>query len=310
MSSFQLSKENSDINLFKVFDKLTNVKNSKVSHKELKKVKQEKEFLIVQLSESHVLINYLKSENTMLLNTIDALENKLEKFYNDNSKSMLCIHTYISNKPDLIIDELNASISHASNSESDSSVIKPVIVDTVCLENSCLNNHVMPKSKESRTHGKFVPTCHNCRKIDHIRTNCYLLKSHSPWIKQDDLRKCKVENSSSSKYVPSHMRHIKGKGNIICENANLKSAETVKKYSNNRSLPTCHHCGIIGHIQPKCTQLQAHKTKVQRKLPTKATSSTLPSTAHQAPRHQQKFVPANQSGKPKKNKSRHYKRKP
>jgi len=32
--------------------------------------------------------------------------------------------------------------------------------------------------------------------------------------------------------------------------------------------------------------------------------------ALQAPRHQQKFVPANQSGKSKKNKSRRYKRKP
>jgi hypothetical protein len=41
-------------------------------------VKKEKESLIVQLFESHVLINSLKSENTMLLNTIDALENKLE----------------------------------------------------------------------------------------------------------------------------------------------------------------------------------------------------------------------------------------
>jgi len=44
-------------------------------------------------------------------------------------------------------------------------------------------------------------------------------------------------------------------------------------------------------------------------LPTRATLGTLPQTAHQAPRHQQKFVPANQSGKPKKNKLRHYKRK-
>jgi hypothetical protein len=35
--------------------------------------------------------------------------------------------------------------SHASDSEIDS--IKPVIVDTTCLENSCLTNHVMPNSK-------------------------------------------------------------------------------------------------------------------------------------------------------------------
>jgi hypothetical protein len=39
MNSSQLSNENSDIKLFKVFDKLKNAKNSKVSHKELKKVK-------------------------------------------------------------------------------------------------------------------------------------------------------------------------------------------------------------------------------------------------------------------------------
>jgi hypothetical protein len=60
MNSSQLSKENSNIKLFKVFDKLKNVKNSKVSHKELKNVKQEKESLIVQLSESNVLIDSLK----------------------------------------------------------------------------------------------------------------------------------------------------------------------------------------------------------------------------------------------------------
>jgi hypothetical protein len=62
---------------------------------------------------------------------------------------MLYIHTDISKKPDLIIDDLSASISHASDSELDSVVIKPVIIDTTCLENSFLNNHVMPKSKES-----------------------------------------------------------------------------------------------------------------------------------------------------------------
>jgi deoxycytidine triphosphate deaminase len=45
MNSSQLSKENYDIKLFKVFDRLKNAKNSKVSHKELKKVKQEKESL-------------------------------------------------------------------------------------------------------------------------------------------------------------------------------------------------------------------------------------------------------------------------
>jgi hypothetical protein len=204
---------------------------------------------------------------------------------------------------------MSTSTSHASDSELDSIDIKPVMVDTACLENSCLNNHVMPKSKESGTRCKFVPTYHNCGKIGHIRLNCYLLKFDRPWIKQDALRKSDVEDSSSSKYVPSHRRHIKGKGNVICTNANRNFAENVKKHSNKRSLPTCHHYGITDHIRPKSPQFQAQKSKVQMELPTRATSGTLPPTTVQAPRHQQQFVPAYQSGKSKKNKSRCYKRK-
>jgi hypothetical protein len=57
-----------------------------------------------------------------------------------------------------------------------------VIVDTACLDNSYLIDYVKPK--ESKTQGKFVPTCHYCGKICHIRPNCYLLKSHRPWNKQ------------------------------------------------------------------------------------------------------------------------------
>jgi hypothetical protein len=279
----------------------------KKSNKELKKIKQEKESLILQLSESHVLIDSLKSENTMPFDTVDALENKLKEskdlleiFSSNNLKSMLCIHIDISNKPDLIVNDLSTSTSHASDSELDSIDIKPVIEDTACLDNSCLTNHVMPNSKESGIQGKFIPKCHNCGKIGHIRPNCYLLKSHRPWIKHDALRKSEVENSSSSKYVPPHRRHIKGKGNIVCKNANHISAEKVKQDSNKRSLPTCHHCGITGHIRPKCPQLQA-----QRKLPTKTISGTLPSTGHQVSWHQwqqQRSVP--------KNTSRYYKKKP
>jgi hypothetical protein len=98
---------------------------------------------------------------------------------------------------------MSTSTSHASDFELDSIDIKPVIVDTTCLENFCLNNHVMPKSKELETRCKFVPTCHNCRKIGHIRANCYLLKFHRPWTKQDDLRKSEVEKFFLIKICPS-----------------------------------------------------------------------------------------------------------
>jgi hypothetical protein len=64
---------------------------------------------------------------------------------------MFCIHSDISNKPALIVNDMSTSTSQASDSELDSIDIKPVIVDTACLENSYLNNHLMPKSKESGT---------------------------------------------------------------------------------------------------------------------------------------------------------------
>jgi hypothetical protein len=78
----------------------------------------------------------------------------LKKFSSDNLKGMLSIHTDISNKPNSIVDDLSASISHTSYSELNSIVIKYVIIDTACLdnvENSCLSNCVKLKSKESRT---------------------------------------------------------------------------------------------------------------------------------------------------------------
>jgi len=75
MDFSQLSEENYDIELSKVFAKLDKI----VSPKELKMVKQENESLIVQLSESHALIDSFKSENTMLFDIIDTFENKLKE---------------------------------------------------------------------------------------------------------------------------------------------------------------------------------------------------------------------------------------
>jgi hypothetical protein len=122
----------------------------------------------------------------MLLNTINELENKLKKFSRNNLKSMLCFHSDVSNKPNLIVDDLSTPTSHASDYELDLIDIKHVIEDTACLDNSCLTNHVMPKSKESGIQSKVILKCHNCGKIGHIRPNCYLLKSHRAWIKSEE----------------------------------------------------------------------------------------------------------------------------
>jgi hypothetical protein len=55
-----------------------------------------------------------------------------------------------------------------------------------------------------------------------------------------------IEDSSSDKYVPPHRRDIsqRGKDFVICENANLKIVEPLKKPFSKRSQPTYYHCGV------------------------------------------------------------------
>jgi hypothetical protein len=169
---------------------------------------------------------------------IDSLrsENLLEKFSSDNLKSMLYIHSDISNKPSLIVDDLSASTSHFSDFELDHVDIK------------------------------FVPMCHHCGKVGHIRPKCYLLKSHRPWKKQEDSKQGVIEKTSSDKYVPPHRRHIskRGKDFIACENANLKFAEPFKKHFSKRSQPTCYHCGVSGHIRPHCPQIRHQQPRIRK----------------------------------------------
>jgi hypothetical protein len=78
MDLSQLSEENYDIELSKIFAKFDKI----ISPKELKKVKQENVSLIIQLFESHVLIDSLKSENTILFEVINTLKKKFKKSEN------------------------------------------------------------------------------------------------------------------------------------------------------------------------------------------------------------------------------------
>jgi len=84
-----------------------------------------------------------------------------------------------------------------------------------------------------------------------------------------------------------------------------------------RRPPIFHHCGLSRNIRPQCSLLKAQRSKVKKEVPRQANFSTRPLAQHQAPqhqRHQQRFVPTNQNGKPKTgkpktNKSRHFMKK-
>jgi hypothetical protein len=53
------------------------------------------------------------------------------------------------------------------------------------------------------------------------------------------------------KPLGSKPQNNKGKAIMVsCENDNTTPAKT--EHSTKRSLPTCHHCGMVGHIRPNC----------------------------------------------------------
>jgi hypothetical protein len=81
---------------------------------------------------AHTCLLFRGQFHFSLFDITDSLEKKLEKFTSYSLKSMLCIHSDISNKPDSIVNDLSTSTSHASNSELDFVDIKPVIVDAAC----------------------------------------------------------------------------------------------------------------------------------------------------------------------------------
>ena len=74
---------------------------------------------------------------------------------------------------------------------------------------------------------KFVPTCHHCHIVGHIRPNCP-----------------KFRSLSTSKIRPPS-----------------------RKLSSSKTTHVCHHCGASGHTRPNCFKLFSHKRVSNRSHP-------------------------------------------
>ena len=68
----------------------------------------------------------------------------------------------------------------------------------------------------------FMPTCHLCGVVGHIRPNCSLLRQK-----------------------PKHV---------------------TRSVSRNTNVPVCHFCGVIGHICPNCHQLKFKNSVFQSRI--------------------------------------------
>jgi hypothetical protein len=85
---------------------------------------------------------------------------------------------------------------------------------------------------------------HHCGIIGHIRPNCWKFKA-AP----------KKENQA----VASTRQGKKGKKNSIVSHAPYPKPRVMhplRKFSSQRFVPTCHHCGKVVHIRSHCFNLK------------------------------------------------------
>jgi hypothetical protein len=117
-------------------------------------------------------------------------------------------------------------------------------------------------AKSEHSIERSLPTCHHCGMVGHIRLNCGQLKFPRTWNKKNAPKNEKdVEEYFKTKYVPPHRR------------------QPTQKF-----VPICHHCGMSGHIRPKCPHILVQRSKVKKELPKKDFASTKPPMKHQAQR--------------------------
>ena len=177
-------------------------KNAKKFQKNLSKLFCENDDVIAKLNESNKLVEKYNK----------LAENSLEKLKEFECLNMdLDAKLVLSNK---LVDELKCE------NESLKMYAKCLIAEPISKkdENICCNHIVVPD---------FVPIV------------CFISKD-------------------KSMYIPPHKRNQKVERKTINSKPPFRSQ--IKVLDGSKFVPTCHHCGVIGHIRPQC-----HKLKREQK---------------------------------------------
>ena len=69
-------------------------------------------------------------------------------------------------------------------------------------------------------------------------------------------------------YIPPHKRNREVERKATKSKSPFRSQPKVLDGS--KFVPTCHHCGVIGHIRPQCHKLKRERNHVTRSLPKKS----------------------------------------
>ena len=98
-----------------------------------------------------------------------------------------------------------------------------------------------------------------CKKDENICYNYVVVPDFVPIV-------CSTSKDKSV-YIPPHKRHQKVERKAIKSKPPFRSQ--TKVLDGSKFVPTCHHCGVIGHIRPQCHNLKREQNHVTRSLPKK-----------------------------------------
>ena len=69
-------------------------------------------------------------------------------------------------------------------------------------------------------------------------------------------------------YIPPHKRNQKVESKAVKSKPPFRSQP--KALDGSKFVPTCHHCGVIGHIRSQCHRLKREQNQVARSIPKKS----------------------------------------
>ena len=193
-----------------IVDKLLK-KNAKKFQKNLSKLFCEKDDLIAKFNEFNKLVEKYKK----------LAEISLEKL-----KEFECLNM-----------DLDAKL-----------VLSNKLVDDLKCENESL-----------KMHAKCLIAEPISKKDDNICCNHVVVPDFVPIV-------CSISKDKSV-YISSHKRNQKVERKAVKSKPPFRSKP--KALDGSKFVPTCHHCGVIGHIRPQCHKLNREQNHVARSLPKK-----------------------------------------